>query len=429
VRRWTQWTAWAGLAIHLLTSVATDAATHTAPSAALADVQATHDNDCAHGDTLAIPNGDVTWAGTFAVTKAIQIVGAGTNSGATLTRVRKNTGDIISFASASISNRSIGVYALDLGFDNYQTSTDERAIVFIRPANRNTLITNFRVSRCKFTFGQRVINGTGYGVIDHCHFANANGELHSRFDVTDDPLDDMGGTEWALGVRLGTTNTWVIEDCAFVLDSGEASNRNQETLYGQYASRYIFRHNVVTQSIAGSYTFVFADAHGRTRTEDWRGSHAYEIYSNTIYWAAANTFRVCNLRGGTMLLYSNIFRGPLGQSTNLIQLKDEGLSTAGIISTNDWVTNSHFYAQSWSSESNPTNLISIETSPDSSPYVILNANYFLRAHQAGDNDHPYTQLVYPHPRVALEDGLLAPVPVEVGILRGPVELRGAAHFR
>jgi len=354
-----------------------------------------------NGQTVVIPAGDCTWDGPLNVGKRLKLRGAGTNSGATLTRITRSTGDIIVFVSETIGGGGpIGVYDMFLRFDNFQTAGDESAIKIDRPNTRAKLITDYRIARCKFEFGQRTLYLWGYGVVDHCTFVNANGDLHSRFDVGDDALDHMGEGEWDAGLRLGTTNSCVVEDCVFLSDAG-ASSRNQETLYGQFATRYIFRHNAVIQS-GFNNAFPIIDAHGRTQTEDWRGSHVYEVYSNSFTWTATSTFRVCNLRGGTMLFSSNMWSGPIGATNGLIQLKDEGISTAGVVSTNDFLTNCFFFEMSFAGVTDESLMLSIENPPDSTPYVQSGVDYFFRAPQPGDVIYPYIKLQYPHPRVARE---------------------------
>lgn len=350
-----------------------------------------------NGQTVVIPAGDCTWDGPLIVTEGLIFRGAGTNTGSSLTKITRTGGDIIVFSSESVSNRTIGVFDLFLRFDNFQTTNDKSVIKIDRPNSQAKLCQDFRISRCKFEFGQRTIYTWGYGVVDHCHFIDANGEFHPRFDIGTEALDHLGEEEWNKGLRLGTTNTLVVEDCVFI-STAAAAGRNQETVYGQYGSRCIFRRNIIRQS-GSSTPFMVWDAHGRGQEEDWRGTIAYEFSNNDVAWTAATSFIMGNFRGGTILACSNIFNGP--GPTYMFILKDEGWSTYMVASTNDWVTNSFFWDNSFNGNTNQSQLLTVEAGSET--FVQEDVDYSFRKPQAGDVIHPYVMLQYPHPRVARGD--------------------------
>jgi hypothetical protein len=330
---------------------------------------------------------------------AIHIVGAGTNS-TTITGSGDTT--LIRFESDDFTDPTdpMTVAHLYLKYSGF-SGNDRHAIDLALPASRNDLITNLRIMHCKFEFGGRMINGCGYVLIDHCTFINFDSCFHNQQYLSTETAITLYGThEWDEGLRVGTTNSWVIENCVFPRDNGITSDAN-EIMYGQYASRYTFRFNLADADSMTSHPALFLDAHGSGPPEEWRGSHLYEIYSNTN--TCDNTYAFCGIRGGTMIISSNVFLEIDDSGPGVFILKDEGQSTYGNPSTRDHITNSFFWANSFNGDSDQENLVSIEAG--SEPYVVEGTHFYLRSVQSGDSLYPYTPLVYPHPRATDEGGV------------------------
>lgn len=361
-------------------------ATITAASASYADVLAAY-NTSVIGDTILIPSGTVTWSSTLTIKKPVYVIGAGTNS----TRIA-SSGTIMSVGLTNNAfTRISGIY-FDLG--TFSTS-DHYAITVT--ANSYAL----RIDNCFFRGGEKTIwcQSPGYGVIDHCTFYNNNTAIAPWARNL-----NKGAGEWAKGFSIGTVNTLVVEDCHFIRDSGVSSFPNGEWLYGQEGAYCTLRYNNFTSTAMTAWDTWGVDAHGYFGAQ-YRGTHLYEIYKNT--YNVDHTFRLMNLRGGTMIVYSNTV---VGSVSMFAQLKNEGVSTYGVFNPTDELTNCFF----WSNTVNGT-LVGVSVESGSAPYVQQNVDYFLRAPQSGDVIYPYTPLTYPHP---LLSGTLTVAPQNLRVAKG-----------
>ena len=144
-----------------------DGATITASSASLTDVSNAVVS-ASHGDTVRIPAGSATWDNHLYVTKALSIIGAGTNS----THLTRTNGLMLWLRPST--NLPIRVSQIQF------TGGWNDEIIYI-DAKRETdasrvTVSSFRVDRCKFNRGKRAIwpLGWAYGVVDHCTFTDCN---------------------------------------------------------------------------------------------------------------------------------------------------------------------------------------------------------------------------------------------------------------
>jgi putative Ig domain-containing protein len=372
---------WASLLALCCGCLSGQAATHLSDSVDLADVSAAI-LKAVDGDTVIIPAGTATWSSGILLTKAVTIRGAGTNS----THINMSGGYMFKVNLVNdLPVRFTGIHFNKGAF----SGAEQGAIVFDgRP------IHNFRIDHCLFQFGSRTVYARtrAYGVVDHCTFFDSDSEVNPFNAVSTDLIP--GENEWTLGRRISTTNTVVVEDCVMIRGSAVTANPN-EVLYGQNAARCAFRFNTIIQTNS-TRPLAAIDAHG---SDPYRGTVLYEIHNNTF--VCRNTYRFCNLRGGTMICFSNVFRQLDAGTPTVFQLKNEGLSTRGVYKALDELNNCFF----WSNTLNGRLVTTVSIEPGSEPYVTEGIHYWMRAPGVGDLIHPYMPLTYPHPRVAFEDGL------------------------
>jgi hypothetical protein len=353
------------------------AATITAASTSNTDV-ASAIASAADGDTIQLPAGDANWSSTLTVTKAITLKGAGTNS----TFIRMQGTILILSPANDLPMRVSGIY-----FDLGPFVTSDRYAIEV---SSNVNISSLRIDHCYFKGGKRTVYlwTQAYGVIDHCTFLDSNLDFAPTMGGRDD-----GNQSWSEPIQPGTINTMVVEDCQFIRDNAITDDPN-EALYGQDGARCCFRYNTVIQT-ATTRPLAAIDAHGYNSSYG-HGTRFYEVYNNTFHcgW----TYRFCALRGGTHIFYNNKFIEDQSSSAAVIALYNEGLMHNWPATTQDNISHSFF----WGNTYNGTP-IGAEVDSSSTGAVVLNRDYFNRAIQSGDPWYPYKPLVYPHPRVTAED--------------------------
>lgn len=358
------------------------AVTNTAASASLAAVT-TAMGLCNDGDVLQIPTGTVTWSGPLDMNKAIWLKGNGTNN----TKIATATGVNAVNYSGGTGKARISHIFFDLG----AFSRSDHTAISLEATNKQ-----FRIDNCRFRGGSKVIFTRGslnYGVVDHCHFLDSDGEIYPWLR-----LANLGAESWLLEIKPGTTNAMVVEDCWFQRTSAVNGELTDETLYGQEGARCMFRFNHFQQDTTDTAAYM-VDAHGNLPGGAGRGTVLYEIYGNK--WDCVTTDRGFNLRGGIMICYSNDFTGSIG---TMFQLKNEGVSTAGVFDGQDRMTNSHFYANKLNGVTTTGIEIENYSGHDSTPYVVLGTHYHTHPIVSTNNFYPYTRLTYPHPLVTYWDG-------------------------
>lgn len=362
------------------------AATYTAASVAYADVNTALGLCAASGDTVQIPAGSSTWANTLHITKSVVIQGAGTNS----TLITNNQGTIFSIEPAA----DLPVRITQLGI------IQPTGCIAYYTINIRGKIKAFRIDHCYFTQGKDIIqtgnggSGPVFGVIDHCTFYNCSLEIQSFNFQSGDTAD--GDTLWAAfkaspSTYVGTTNSVVVEDNLFLEDSGITCD-NDEPISGGRAGTFTVRKNTF-QSKNLTRAYVGADMHGAFST--LRGGLLYQIYSNNYF--VATTYRITKQRGGQWITHDNNYFNTNGSTVFHTLGPETSIELTGNANYGDGYTNTY----SWRNYCNGV----LQTIGNGSLMpAVLNTHFFDRQPQSGDNFYPYTDLVYPHPRVAAEDG-------------------------
>lgn len=346
------------------------------------------------GDTVAIPAGNSTWAGTLTVTKAITISGAGTNSttisGTDLNLIFINgVSGAFRMTALSLSNNATSVYSL------------------VRVRNSRP----FRIDRCRFDYGVRQISVEQYseGLIDRNTFVN--GDISVGFTMD-------GSTSWGRPIVPGTTNTVVIESNAFRYNAAMV-NSQDHTIYHQDGGRSVTRFNSFDSSAMTGQSTAWFDSHGNWNTGtivdpastdalQTRGQPLIEVYGNS--WNAHNSYGAMGIRGGSMLFFSNSIV-EMTTTPYLRLTEEEGWQTAfySPLRTTWPAHDGHTNTFIWANTVNGSAMTTVDR-PNASDVTLIqeNRDYWMQAPNA-TNGSPagvyssYLPLTYPHPRATAED--------------------------
>lgn len=326
--------------LFLTTALVCRATDYTAASATYADVN-TAMGLCSNGDTLVIPAGDETWASTLTVTKNIDIRGNG-KTGGSRTRISYDGGTIFELAPTIDAAMKIS----GISFDKVTIETGNDTAIYIT----KEISTGLWIDDCEFNFGGRVIWSTQrvYGLISDCDVYNTDIWLA----IQNESSGDDGAEEWTLGRRIGTTDTMVVEDCTFTWDSASDGSSLDQIVYGQNATRVVFRNNTVDSS-GTTGTVSYIDMHGKGSYG--KGAHVYEVYDNT--WTLNNgSPQLTGNRGGTLIAYNNTVTIAGDANRRFTKFRNESLDNASpwLWDIENHVNNSYFYNNTLNGDSMAT---------------------------------------------------------------------------
>jgi hypothetical protein len=370
--------------LYLALAIQVQAATNVAANLTLAEVQS-QIASAAIGDTILLPAGSITWTGTLLLTNPVTLLGAGTNA----TIITKNGSELISITlPTDLPTRISSISFVQQGHVSSYN-------FIIRLFGKMTML---RIDRCKFTGGAGAValNNWTYGVTDHCTFINCNTAIKIMSAGT-----SSDNAAWLRPITLGTTNTMVVEDCAFLKNSS-ADNDLNEDIYGQYGARVVVRRCYfnVTSTYITDYGKCFLWE--EYRTDPLRGPISAEIYSN-VFLLNRGLQGCLEWRGGQGVVYSNNFITASGSQGCMNLYKINYLGT-DYYPWEDSISNSFFYANFRNGSAiNPT-----IGSAYSLTYIQLGRDYWNEAPSASNGKpigvyNGYQPLIYPHPMVTYQD--------------------------
>ena len=350
-----------------------------AASASYADVNTAYGtaND---GDRVIIPAGSATWNSTLTITKAITLLGPGSNS---LT-ISYGVSPLVKIAPTTDKKiRVSGIY-FDMVFN---PGSDRTAISIV---GITAGLTQIRIDHCKFNKGQRTVHCQGfcYGVIDHNTFIN--GDTAVGFTGDDDAA-------WSRPIVAGTANAMFIEDNNFIMDNNADRMPTGEQIYHQQGARSFTRYNTFDATAQTNWSNLFLDSHG-----DWpyytnsgyhyRGQPIIEFYNNTL--KAYNTYRWLHIRGGSSLIYNNTFTHVSGGVGSLIQLGDEESWQTILFSplrsvwpAEDQIMNTFIWNNTI--DGSAITSVDLEDTRDA-PFIQQDRDYFVHAPQSTGGKGSYT---------------------------------------
>lgn len=306
----------------LLISPRLYAADWTAASCSLADVTTAY-NSASDGDRVLLPTcTETTWAGHLTVSKAIQIVGNGEAN--TLLR---NAGFIITVPDGKgwrvtamrLRGSAVGFHVTGFSKSGRIDHITFSAIPGATEAAAEQL--------GGFTADNRVIflnpasGGFNAGLIDHVTFAlpanNTDGSGVVLRDIQIHVRETDSNDSWIRPLDLGGTDAWYIEDSTFNQDATVHCGAGlTSTCYNVSApitdcdggGRIVFRHNTINNNYTEMHDAIVAGI---------RSCRKWEIYANNWTSSAADLsasgqFAQMGIRGGTGVVYDNVFAHSTG---------------------------------------------------------------------------------------------------------------------
>lgn len=284
----------------LLTTLSAMGATYTSPTCSYADVTATiaftHP-----GDTVMLPAGTASWTQTLSI-GGISLIGTGTNSTVIVDETPQTQTPLIQFNTTTNLTRISGLQ-ISVGQTNkypYQNFLGE-VVVY----GTSYL---WRVDNCMFAWntGKPIhVNGSCYGVIDHCSFLMNNAAGSQSGNAIEVQDSGYGDASWAAPYTYGSSNAVYVENCYFYnfrhLDTSSAVAID---VYG--GGRICVRYN--------QFVGVYFNTHGTETGQDYRSVRSFEVYSNYFEDSQAssqyNNYAFCmDIRGGTGIICSNYCQG------------------------------------------------------------------------------------------------------------------------
>lgn len=276
--------------------VAQLACSRTAASTSAANVQSAI-NAASSGEVVCVPAGTDTWStGVTVAGKALTLQGAGigtttitdgTASGAMLgiTAGPTNFVRVTAFTFVKGGDRSDGTISVD-PIGNIATNTG----VSFRIDHNRILIAS--ASSTHF-----IVPTTVYGLIDHNTFdvTATSGSIGSIDPSGSNDGNDGGFTPWTRALTLGTDQAVYIEDNTFNYGS-----QSEDSIDAYGGARFVIRHNTFNNITVGFHGFDSGDR---------RAVFSWEIYSNTFTNNGSTRLRGATLRGGTGVVYNNVYGG------------------------------------------------------------------------------------------------------------------------
>jgi len=270
-----------------------NAATFTASSCALSDVQSAV-NKAAEGDTVVIPSGSCRWSGGVSISKGITVQGAGTattitSAGSSLFTINGNGSGNYRISNMVFLGTSSG--GTDIAINGAWDSMRIDHITWNTGSTRAIYVGRLMVGDIVY----RGLNRTHQkALIDNINYTPASSSAGRPFIL----IYGLGYRAWQQDDGFGSDNFVFIEDSDF---NYAANNYVVDTEMG---GRYVFRYNNVRNAGVSMH-----DMGGQLLA---RGNRATEQYNNTLTCSGSGCGGRTGLqstRGGTGLFYNNEIRG------------------------------------------------------------------------------------------------------------------------
>jgi hypothetical protein len=301
----------------------------------------------------------------------------------------------------------------------------------------------WRIDHCLFTnvySAVGVIGVNNWGVIDNCTFRNC--------DIAIQPL---GGAIIfkAYQMTAGNSNFCFIQSNTMV-QTIEITGVNEQITSGHGVS-YVVRFNTFDGSAkpTGGSPFLPYEHHGSggfdatsataPANDKLRGPLVLEIYRNTMI-GMSETYRYMNMRGGSILVWSNAMSGSSAASASINLTEDDSVTShQATWPSGDQMNNSHFWGNTL--EGSAFTSADFDYQDANDPTMIQEGRDFFMAaptsnggkttwsdwtgsHQATFNSgvaqhhYPYTPYPFNHPLVTYFDNLEATAETPISAARG-----------
>lgn len=273
-----------------------------ASSASYADVSNAI-SSASNGDTVKVPSGTETWTSLLTITKGITLQGNGSAS-TKITNGRSANDPLIYYNPSD--------YSLNQSFrltEFYFDSNGHRTILLgnngIAPFTANT---NVRIDHNHFyntgggsaiQKGQFIYNiGSLWGVADNNTFENS-GYPVAHTGGQGNSVENWWNNSPQSTFSLGGQYYFYYEDNTVILSDYDGAGGDNILTDGEYAARYVFRYNNITNVVA---TYSLFDMHGEQ--SGMASSFGAELYGNNI---THSTYEMVffNQRSGQALIFLN----------------------------------------------------------------------------------------------------------------------------
>jgi hypothetical protein len=364
------------------------AATWNSATVSRADV-ATAIGLASSGDIVAVPAGSATYATTLSTTKAIRIVGAGTN---------------LTFITSSMSTGGgdpavMSVLAITTGNTNLAGVS---GITFIGTVGGCGFYGNaptLRIDHCLFNSFDFGVYTFGYGCIDHNDFLNCHPGVRNY-------ASGDGAAEWAslYPNPPNSLNHMVVELNRFRWDNSYWRNgAGVVCLSSGQGSSIVFRFNTMLSSIDQFTPAV--DWHGDAG-DGTHGALDSQVYGNTFTLSGtASMDRLVDARGGRGFTCSNSVIGVGLSSANIIVREEFPADFPLDPEPHDLVNNFYVWQNTKNGALIPTFV------GDSTGLISLGVKYFTNAPTT------FSTVVFPHP-LDLSDPVITVQPTNKTIFAG-----------
>jgi hypothetical protein len=311
-----------GFLLSALITATVQAATYTAASCSISDVQ-TAINSAVGGDTVTIPACSQTnWSSTLTITKGITLQGAGAGQTILGDNVSKGGstctggGPLIAWSvNAPNSFRLTGITIVGVTTD---PGVCQRGHITVSGSTHSMRIDHTAIKPAQ-TVGI-FIAGDIWGVIDHhTHVGQfVNGVRVEHLDWNGTSSDSWGDQSWAQSISYGSGQGVYIEDSSFTSTDPNYVGGATDCFSG---GRLVFRYNTVSMLNNQSHG---ADSDQRHRACRWQ-----EIYNNTYTYSNVNNLAFISwIRGGTGVFYNNTITAS-GYTNNIVQASNCRDASAG----------------------------------------------------------------------------------------------------
>lgn len=276
------------------------------------------------GDIVTIPAGTSHWVTNLTISKAITLLGAGTNSTVILDDIPDSDIGLADLSSLikfqTQSNKFYCIGGIYFSNSPVRTIAFGTGMVLIRGDSRAV-----RVHDCFFgntTNRLRTVfwyDNTA-GCVDHCFFLNNTRDVDIEHGTWNGEAGGFGA--WDSDNTMGTTNVVCIEDCYF--------NGNIAITDSDHGGHYCVRHCLIDGGHPDSHEMG----------ENYMAVRNVEIYNN-IFTNQNGNVLMLSLRGGTAVCFSNQNWGASSNSGSLVGLysyrNTDSYPTWGALSgTNGW---------------------------------------------------------------------------------------------
>jgi hypothetical protein len=267
------------------------AATITARTCSAADVQSAI-NASTNGDIVQVPAGACTWDSKVSITgKTLTLSGNGIGS----TIITDNASGNAALGVQCSSNNFVRV----TGFTWTKSANHTDGILQIGGPQDQV---GFRLDRCEFTLGSSGSRGVGvfdvYGLIDQNIFSVTGSGSIQSIQVIGDVTYFGQNNPWKRPLSLGTNKAVYIENNTFTY-----SYQAEDSIDAYRGARVVIRYN--------RFNNISIGFHG-TDSGFARSTHSFEVYNNTFTNNSTTNLRYMTIRGGTGVVYDNVYSGSKG---------------------------------------------------------------------------------------------------------------------